>query len=88
VLVSSYISPKARKGGPSVIEGRGLVAVAPIARDEIVAIKGGHIVDTATQRSLPGRLANSDGTGRGWRRRPATRDDGARPLTTASSCST
>jgi SET domain-containing protein len=60
MVVSSYISPKARKGGPSTIEGRGLVAVAPIARDEIVAIKGGHIVDTATLRSLPERLANSD----------------------------
>ncbi len=60
MVVSSYISPKARKGGPSAIEGRGLVAVAPIAQDELVAIKGGHIVDTATLRSLPGRLANSD----------------------------
>ena len=37
----------------SAIAGRGLVAVAPIARDEIVAIKGGHIVDTATLDSLP-----------------------------------
>ena len=60
MLVSSYISPKASKGGPSAIEGRGLVAVAPIAKDELVAIKGGHIVDTATLRSLPERLANSD----------------------------
>ena len=60
MLVSSYISPKARKGGPSGIEGRGLVAVASIVKDEIVAIKGGHIVDTATLRSLPERLANSD----------------------------
>lgn len=57
MLVSSYISPKASKGGPSAIEGRGLVAVAPIAKDELVAIKGGHIVDTATLRSLPERLA-------------------------------
>jgi len=60
MLVSSYISPKASKGGPSAIEGQGLVAVAPIAKDELVAIKGGHIVDTATLRSLPERLANSD----------------------------
>jgi len=60
MVVSSYISPKASKGGPSAIEGRGLVAVAPIAKDELVAIKGGHIVDTATLRSLPERLANSD----------------------------
>jgi SET domain-containing protein len=60
MLVSSYITPKARKGQPSSIEGRGLVAVAPVAKDEIVAIKGGHIVDTATLHSLPERLRNSD----------------------------
>jgi hypothetical protein len=40
MLVSSYITPKARKGVSSAIEGRGLVAVAPIAVDELVAIKG------------------------------------------------
>ena len=60
MLTSSYISPKATKGRPSGIEGRGLIAVAPIAKDEIVAIKGGHIVDTATLHSLPERLRNSD----------------------------
>jgi uncharacterized protein len=60
VLVSSYITPKARKGSASSIEGRGLVAVAPIAADELVAIKGGHIVTTATLRSLPERLQNSE----------------------------
>jgi uncharacterized protein len=60
VPVSSYISPKAVKGLPSSIEGRGLVAAAAIARDEIVAIKGGHIVDAATLKSLPAPLGNSD----------------------------
>jgi SET domain-containing protein len=60
VNVSTYISPKAVKGQASGIQGRGLFAVAPIARDEIVAIKGGHIVDTATLRQLPERLRNSD----------------------------
>jgi hypothetical protein len=60
VLVSSYITPKARKGAASAIEGRGLVAVAPIAADELVAIKGGHIVTTAVLRSLPERLQNSE----------------------------
>jgi SET domain-containing protein len=60
VLVSSYITPKARKGPASAIEGRGLFAVAPIATDELVAIKGGHIVTTATLRSLPERLQNSE----------------------------
>jgi uncharacterized protein len=60
MIVSTYISPKAVKGRPSGIEGRGLVAVRPIARDEVVAIKGGHIVDTATLKRLPERLQNSD----------------------------
>lgn len=60
VLVSSYISPKAVKGQPSAIQGRGLVAVAPFAAGEVVAIKGGHIVDTATLQALPERLRESD----------------------------
>jgi uncharacterized protein len=60
MLVSSYITPKARKGVASAIQGRGLVAVAPIAAGELVAIKGGHIVTTAVLRSLPERLQNSE----------------------------
>jgi SET domain-containing protein len=60
VLVSAYISPKAVKGQPSPIQGRGLIAVAPVAKDEIVAIKGGHIVDTPTLHSLPEKLRNTD----------------------------
>ena len=46
--VSSYISPKAAKGQPSGIAGRGLFAVERIGRGEIVAIKGGHIIDRPT----------------------------------------
>jgi uncharacterized protein len=60
VLVSSYVTPKARKGAASAIEGRGLVAVAPIGAEELVAIKGGHIVTTAALASLPERLQNSE----------------------------
>jgi uncharacterized protein len=60
LVVSTYISPKAVKGRPSGIEGRGLIAVEPIGKDEIVAIKGGHIVDTATLDALPERLQNSE----------------------------
>jgi len=60
LAVSSFISPKAVKGQSSAIEGRGLAAVAPIAVGEIVAIKGGHIVDTDTLHALPERLQNSD----------------------------
>ena len=60
MLVSSYITAKARKGVASGIEGRGLVALAPIGAGEIVAIKGGHIVTAAALRSLPERLQNSE----------------------------
>lgn len=58
--VSSWISPKARKGTPSAIAGRGLVAVEPIAAGEVVAVKGGHIVDTATMWAQDERLQNSE----------------------------
>ena len=42
---------------PSAIEDAGSWAVAPITKDEIVAIKGGHIVDTPTLHSLPNDCA-------------------------------
>lgn len=58
--VSSWITPKARKGTPSAIAGRGLVAVEPIAAGEVVAVKGGHIVDTETMWAQPERLQNSE----------------------------
>lgn len=60
VGVASYISPKVNKGVASHIQGRGLVARVPIARGEIVAIKGGHIVDSATYAGLNEHLRNSD----------------------------
>ena len=60
VLVSSYITPKARKGVASGIEGRGLAALAPIGAGETVAIKGGHIVTTDALQALPERLQNSE----------------------------
>jgi uncharacterized protein len=40
----SYLSPKTEVR-ESKIHGRGLFAIADIAKDEIVAVKGGHIVD-------------------------------------------
>ena len=60
VAVASWISPKARKGQPSRISGRGLFAVEPISAGEVVAVKGGHIVDTATVHSLPEQLQESE----------------------------
>ena len=59
-MVSTWINPKATKGTPSEISGRGLVAVDAIGEGEVVAVKGGHIVDTEQLRSLPERLQNSD----------------------------
>ncbi len=60
MVVSSYITPKARKGRASRIAGRGLFAVEPITADELVAIKGGHIVTTDAVQSLPGHLPDSE----------------------------
>ena len=60
MTVSSYISGKASKGEVSRIQGRGLFATAPIRAGEIVAIKGGHIVDTRTLKTLPPSLRNSE----------------------------
>jgi uncharacterized protein len=57
---SSWITQKAAKGVGSAIAGRGLIATAAIGKDEVVAVKGGHIVSTATLRSLSDRLQNSD----------------------------
>jgi hypothetical protein len=49
MLPLSYRSPKTEVR-ESKIHGRGLFATADIAKDEIVAIKGGHIVDRARLR--------------------------------------
>jgi uncharacterized protein len=45
----SYLSPKT-KVRESKIHGRGLFAAAEIAKDEMIAVKGGHIVDGKTLR--------------------------------------
>jgi uncharacterized protein len=58
--VASWISPKARKGDSSQLHGRGLFAVEPIGTAEVVAVKGGHIVDTDTLVRLSDNLQNSE----------------------------
>jgi uncharacterized protein len=45
----SYRSPKTEVR-ESKIHGRGLFAIADVAKDEIVAVKGGHIVEGKTLR--------------------------------------
>jgi uncharacterized protein len=57
---ASWITPKARKGVESSIEGRGLVAVEDIAAGEVVAVKGGHIVTTEELRALPAERRESE----------------------------
>jgi hypothetical protein len=59
-MVSSWISPKARKGINSGIAGRGLFATARIGSGEVVAVKGGHIVTTEQLSELPDPLPNSE----------------------------
>jgi SET domain-containing protein len=49
MLRLSYLSPKTEVR-ESKIHGRGLFAIADIAKDEIVAVKGGRIVDRKTLR--------------------------------------
>jgi uncharacterized protein len=57
--VRSWVTPKAAKGGPSAIEGRGVHAVEAIAGGEVVAVKGGHIIDGAAVAGLPEALRDS-----------------------------
>jgi uncharacterized protein len=58
-VVSSWISPKARKGTRSGIAGRGLFATERIDAGEIVAVKAGHIVTTRQLNDLQDPLPNS-----------------------------
>ncbi len=58
--MSSWISPKARKGVESGIAGRGLVAHEAIDAGEVVAVKGGHIVTTQALHGLSESLQNSE----------------------------
>ncbi len=58
-MASSWIISKARKGDTSGIAGRGLHAAEPIPADEVIAVKGGHIVTTQALHELPDPLPNS-----------------------------
>lgn len=49
MIALSYRSPKTEVR-ESKIHGRGLFATADIGKDEVVAVKGGHIVDRETLR--------------------------------------
>ncbi|HJX24643.1 MAG TPA: SET domain-containing protein-lysine N-methyltransferase [Chthoniobacterales bacterium] len=51
----SYLSPKTQVR-ESPIHGRGLFATADIAKDEVVAVKGGHIITREEVREVNARL--------------------------------
>ena len=51
----SYLSKKTEVR-ESPIHGHGLFAIAPIAKDEIVAVKGGHIVTREQLREITPKL--------------------------------
>lgn len=51
----SYLSPKTEVRG-SPIHGRGLFAAAPFAKGEVVAVKGGHIVNGEQLREITPKL--------------------------------
>jgi uncharacterized protein len=59
-VICSWITSKARKGVHSNISGRGLIATETILKDEVVAVKGGHIVTSEELAALPEPLGNSD----------------------------
>ncbi|HEX9918004.1 MAG TPA: SET domain-containing protein-lysine N-methyltransferase [Pyrinomonadaceae bacterium] len=55
----SYISPKATVR-ESRIHGRGLFAVEAFGKDEIVAVKGGHIFDRRTLGEIEATLGSAE----------------------------
>ena len=57
-MPASYLSSKTRIG-KSPIHGRGLFASRPIRKGEIVAIKGGHILDRRALSRVRRRIAAS-----------------------------
>ena len=56
----SYVSPKCVKRRGGAIEGCGLHAVSPIDAGEVVAVKGGHLIDEATVVEMADVVGNSD----------------------------
>jgi len=57
-MAASYRSAKTEIR-PSAIEGQGLFARRAFRKDEIVAIKGGHILNHRQLRRVKGRIADS-----------------------------
>ena len=56
--MKSYLSPKTIVK-ESKTEGKGLFAIKPIKKDEIIGIKSGHIFDEATRKRLFPEIGDS-----------------------------
>jgi len=54
-MFSSFLTPKATSSDHT-ISGRGIIAVKPINKGEIVAIWGGHLLNTAMLEILPDHI--------------------------------
>src|SRR5262245_25724931 len=57
--IASYRSPRTEVRS-SVIGGRGLFAVAPIPRGEVVCVKGGRLLDRAEVVELGGAVGDAE----------------------------
>jgi uncharacterized protein len=55
----SFLSPKTEVR-ESLIHGRGLFAKQPLSKDEVVAVKGGHIFDRGKLEELQARLGSAE----------------------------
>ena len=76
----SYISPKATVRD-SPIHGRGLFAVEPMTKGDIVAMKGGYIYDRALHDILKPQLGPADiPIADGFFIGPMTEDERSRPV--------
>lgn len=51
--MTSYRAVSTQVGAAGAMGGRGLFAKEPVAEDEIVCVKGGHMMDTAEFLALP-----------------------------------
>lgn len=60
MIIESWISPKAQKGLPSKIAGKGLFAKAFISRNEVIVAKAGHFIDAETLRKKTDIIKGSE----------------------------
>jgi SET domain-containing protein len=58
-MTMTWFSPKVEKRS-SGIEGRGLFAIAPITKGELVVVKGGHVFDRARRDELAKSLGPAE----------------------------